>query len=68
MLSLTLIFSRQPTTPSPTPSPVKAATGKKRAIGTCESDGDDVFVPRYFYFHVPLMSNLLTTFLLQPYT
>lgn len=53
MLSLTLIFSRQPTTPSPTPSPVKATTGKKRAIGTCESDGDDVFVPRYFIFMFP---------------
>jgi hypothetical protein len=34
-------------TPPPTPSPVKAAGGKKRAIANGESDEDDVFVPRY---------------------
>jgi hypothetical protein len=41
-------------TPPPTPSPVKAAGGKKRAVALCESDEEDVFVPRYscFYIHV----------------
>jgi hypothetical protein len=36
-------------TPPPTPSPTKAASGKKRtqALANCESDDDDVFVPRY---------------------
>ena len=34
-------------TPPPTPSPVKAAGGKKRAVALCESDEEDVFVPRY---------------------
>jgi hypothetical protein len=50
---LSLAFYRQPSTPPPTPSPVKPVAGKKRAIGTYESDGDDVFVPRYFYFYSP---------------
>ena len=36
-------------TPPPTPSPVKAAGGKKRAVADCESDEEDVFVPRYGY-------------------
>jgi hypothetical protein len=34
-------------TPPPTPSPTKAAGGKKRAIANCESDDDEAFVPRY---------------------
>jgi len=50
---LSLAFYRQPSTPPPTPSPVKPAAGKKRAIGTYESDGDDIFVPRYFFFNSP---------------
>jgi hypothetical protein len=33
-------------TPPPTPTPVKGAGGKKRALANCESDDDDVFVPR----------------------
>ena len=35
-------------TPPPTPSPVKAVGGKKRAIAVGESDEEDVFVPRYY--------------------
>ena len=37
------------TTPPPMPSPVKAASGKKRAmaIEVHDSDSEDVFVPRY---------------------
>ena len=50
---LSLTFYRQPTTLPPTPSPVKPAAGKKCALGDCESDGDDVFVPRHFYFYFP---------------
>lgn len=38
-------------TPPPTPSPVKRPGGKKRAMQVCESDNEDVFVPRYIpYF------------------
>jgi hypothetical protein len=37
-------------TPPPTPSPVKAAGGKKRAVAVCESDDEDVFVPRYINY------------------
>jgi len=31
----------------PRTSPVKVSGGKKRAIGDCESDDEDIFVPRY---------------------
>ena len=42
-----LFFYSIEITPPPTPSPVKAAGGKKHAMRDCESDDDDVFVPRY---------------------
>ena len=46
-------------TPPPTPSPVKAAGGKKHAIGGCESDDDDVFVPRYDIVSVIIFQNIV---------
>jgi hypothetical protein len=45
-----LFFPSIEITPPPTPSPVKAAGGKKRAVAGCESDEEDVFVPRYDFF------------------
>ena len=52
-------------TPPPTPSPVKAAGGKKRAVALCESDEEDVFVPRYSSFRVIYSSFcLFKTFML----
>lgn len=39
-------FHRTEITPPPTPSPVKATSGKKRAVANNDSDEDDVFVPR----------------------
>jgi hypothetical protein len=41
-------------TPPPTPSPTKAAGGKKRAIANCDSDDDDAFVPRYGISYIPI--------------
>ena len=46
-----LNFYREAVTPPPTPSPVKPTTGKKRPIGTCESDNDDVFIPRFLFIY-----------------
>jgi hypothetical protein len=47
-----LCFHSIEITPPPTPSPVKAAGGKKRAVALCESDEEDVFVPRYSSFFI----------------
>ena len=46
-------------TPPPTLSPVKAASGKKRAIAVSESDEDDVFVPRYEILLVCCIQNIV---------
>lgn len=45
-------------TPPPTPSPVKAEGGKKCAMRDCESDDDDVFVPRYDIVSIVIFKNL----------
>lgn len=47
-------------TPPPTPSPTKAAGGKKRAIANCDSDDDDAFVPRYGISYIPIFFVLMT--------
>jgi hypothetical protein len=57
-------------TPPPTPSPVKAAGGKKRAIAINNSDDDDVFVPRYdtpsfCYIQIIVLSDNFHTLVLQ---
>lgn len=54
-----LSFFSMEITPPPTPSPVKAAGGRKRAMGDCESDDNDVFVPRYvmLYFKILFFSD-----------
>lgn len=44
-------------TPPPTPSPAKATSGKKRAMRDCESDDDDVFVPRYDIASIVIFKN-----------
>ena len=45
LFSYLCIYSAE-ITPPPTPSPVKATGGKKRAVADYESDENDVFVPR----------------------
>ena len=47
MLFLYLCLHSIEITPPPTPSPVKGAGGKKRALANYKSDDNDVFVPRY---------------------
>jgi hypothetical protein len=47
-------------TPPPTPSPTKAAGGKKRAIANCDSDEEDVFVPRYDISYISIFFVLMT--------
>ena len=60
-----LCFCSLEITPPPTPSPVKAAGGKKRAIANDESEDDNVFVPRYdklsvFYIQYMDCSDIFT--------
>ena len=47
-------------TPPPTPSPTKAAGGKKRAIANCDSDEEDAFVPRYDISYISIFFVLIT--------
>jgi len=58
VFSLACCFHSVEITPPPTPSPVKAAGGKKRAIAielSDEEDDSDVFIPRY---DMPLLCDI----------